>query len=341
MKREPIVHLPPFRVEATFAALSETVDWSLATYNVPSHWKETRGAGVRVAVLDTGIDADHADLADAIEAERDFTGGRSGSLDRQGHGTHTAGIIAARRNGVGVIGVANQCRLLVGKVLGDDGSGDASRVAAGVRWAVDQKADIISMSLGSNDASRDLAAAIEEAIAAGVFIICAAGNAGRPNSVQFPARLDAAIAVGAVDRNGRVSSFSSRGDEVDLCAPGEDILSTYPGGYAKLSGTSMAAPFVAGVTALLVARHRHRQSRTPLVSQADLVEHLRRTAIDAGAAGKDPNYGYGLINPDSLLRDEPSPADAAPPIADFRLGPIEINGRRGMLVFVQEGEPRT
>jgi subtilisin family serine protease len=333
-------HLPPFRIESTHSALTETIDWSLAAYHIPNHWKDTRGRAVRVAVLDTGIDLSHPDLADAIDDARDFTASRFGPADQNGHGTHTAGTIAARQNNLGVIGVAPDCRLLIGKVLGDDGSGSSANVAAGIDWAADSGADIISMSLGSPDPDDALLAAIERAVAKGKFIIAAAGNDGRDNSVNYPARWSGTIAVAAVDASGHLAPFSSRGPEVDIAAPGENILSTWlRGTYAKLSGTSMATPFVAGVTALLVALDRqsastsvsaecgvrnaesrkytsHSELRTPnsalesLRTIADLRDHLARTAIDAGPTGCDPGYGWGLINPDSLLEPEqtiPSP----------------------------------
>jgi subtilisin family serine protease len=301
--------LPPYRVEATFAplALAEIIDWGLALLNVPDHWKRTQGAGVRVGILDTGIDESHQDLAAAIDEVRDFTRSRHGPADRSGHGTHVAGIVAARQNGGGVIGVAPQARLLIAKVLGDDGVGSSAAVAAGLDWACDNGADVISMSLGSPQPDMQLRTAIERAAAKGVFLITAAGNAGRSNSVNYPARWRETVAVAAVDRNGRLSRFSSRGPQVDIAAPGQDVLSTYhDGGYARLSGTSMAAPFVSGVAALLVSLHRDAQlARTPLRTIADLREHLRRTARDAGPTGHDPGYGWGLINPNGLLSREP------------------------------------
>src|SRR6185437_4984179 len=136
--------LPPFRVEATFTALSETIDWGLTAYQIPDHWKATRGKSVKVAVLDTGIDEAHPDLKDAFDDARDFTRSRFGPIDRHGHGTHTAGTIGARQNDIGVVGVAPDCRLLIGKVLGDDGSGSSATVAAGIDWACDSGADVIS-----------------------------------------------------------------------------------------------------------------------------------------------------------------------------------------------------
>lgn len=325
-----ICRLPPFVVQAAFVSLAEVVDWGLAAYGVPGHWRLTRGQGVRVAVLDTGIEADHPDLADALDDARDFTRSPSGPIDRLGHGTHVAGVIGARRNETGVIGIAPECRLLAAKVLGEDGSGGAEGVAAGIDWAAGAGADVLSMSLGSPEPSPRIAQAIERAVEKGKFVICAAGNRGRPNSVDYPARWPTTVAVGAVDRNGCVARFSSRGDEVDVCAPGEDVLSTYVGGgYAKLSGTSMAAPFVSGVVALLLAKHRLHGGVTAVGNQAELLAHLARTATDAGPAGKDPNYGYGLINPASVLAAQAAPRDAA-----VEIGPLWVNGVEGVLVFV-------
>lgn len=323
--------LPPYSVEATFVSLSETVDWGLANYDIPKQWRDTQGGGVRVAVLDTGIETSHPDLAGSVDDARDFTGSRYDCEDRVGHGTHVAGTIGARRNDQGVVGVAPECRLLVGKVLGDDGSGSGQSVAAGLDWARDAGADIISMSLGSSRPDQDIKDAIGRAVDAGMFVVCAAGNDGRPDSVNYPARWPETLGIGAVDRHGRVARFSSRGDQVDVCAPGQDVLSAYlDGGYAKLSGTSMATPFVSGVVALLVAKHRDLGGATPIDTQAQLVDHLCRTATDAGPQGKDPNYGYGLINPDSVL----AIAEGGDNDTPFEIGPLRVNGVEGTFVFV-------
>ena len=329
---EPIFRLPPLAVETTYRSLSETIDWGLSMVGVPEQWQQTRGQGIRVAVLDTGIDENHVDLAEAIDDARDFTRSRSGPIDKQGHGTHVAGTIAARQNDVGVIGVAPECRLLVGKVLGDDGSGTAAGVAAGIDWACDSGAQIISMSLGSARSSEVIHAAIVRATEKGRFVICAAGNDGRPSSVNYPGRWSNTIAVAAVDRSGRVTRFSSRGAEVDVSAPGQDVLSTYlNGGYAKLSGTSMAAPMVAGVVTLMLSKHVNHGGRTPVTNTHQLREHLRRTSTDAGPRGHDPAYGWGLINPASMLRGGDGAAGS-----ELSIGPLQVNGIEGALVFVPE-----
>ncbi|MDZ4820124.1 MAG: S8 family peptidase [Planctomycetota bacterium] len=356
MRNSTPVKLPPYRIETTFSAqsLAEVTDWGLAAYAIPQHWRNTAGQGVRVAVLDTGIQLDHPDLADAIESSRDFTSNRNGAIDRNGHGTHAAGIIAARQNGRGVVGVAPLCRLLIGKVLDDSGQGSSEAVAAGIDWACKQGVDIINLSLGSDQPDSTLLAAIRRAIAEGRWVIAAAGNDGGANAgasrVNYPARWSETIAVAAVDRNGRLSQFSSQGPEVDIAAPGQDVLSTFiNSGYAKLSGTSMAAPFVAGVAALLLSLHRlASDARTPLNDIQALREHLLRTAQDAGPTGHDPGYGWGLINPTQLLieplpttppQTEPpphqpgNPQDRIPPVV---IGNITLNDQPGVLVF----EPR-
>lgn len=339
----PVFGLPPYTVREVVPALAETVDWGLKLLNVPAAWQTSRGAGVRVAVLDTGIDAAHPDLAGAVDDARDFTGSRHGPADANGHGTHCAGVIGARRNDGGVIGVAPDCRLLVGRVLDAGGSGDGAWIAAGIDWACAAGAEVVSMSLGSPAPDERIGAAIERAVALGRFVVCAAGNSGRPDDVNYPARWKGRprpqrdnIAVAAIDRAGSVARFSSRGPEVDVAAPGVDVLSTFlRGGYARMSGTSMATPFVAGVVALVLAKHRQAPaSRTPLVSIADLREHLRRTARDAGDAGKDDEYGYGLIDPTTMLADEPDGGPATDPLFELAGFKIYMPARAGDLLSI-------
>ena len=321
--RGPIYRLPPVTQNAVFLAkdVTETVDWGLRQFGVPDQWSRTMGAGVKVAILDTGIDDKHPDLAGSIVAMQNFSRSPFGAIDRNGHGTHCAGIVAARKNGLGVIGVAPEVSLAIGKVLGDDGSGYDVDIARGIRWAIDQKVDVISGSFGSPVPSPAQQAAIDSATAAGIFVIIAAGNDGQPDSVGYPGKLPNVVAVAATDQNGNLADFSSRGPEVDIAAPGVDILSTWPGGrYSSLSGTSMATPFVSGVVALMVAHHRAPGAHnTDLRTVDDLLDHLKRTARDAGQAGRDDGFGWGLIDPAKLLAEDtaapapsPTPAPAVP-----------------------------
>lgn len=275
----------------------EQVNWAGSILGIPEVWSQTMGEGVKVAVLDTGIDLDHPDLEEGIVATEDFTG--DGVEDINGHGTHCAGIIGARLNQTGFVGVAPKVDLLVGKVLGNDGSGAFHWIADGVLWAVEQGASIISMSLGGPYSSNRLYQAIHVALAKGAMVICAAGNEGSlfQNSIGYPGRYGGVLTVASHDENGNRSGFSSRGGEIDVMAPGSNIWSTFKdGGYAELSGTSMAAPFVAGLAALIVSKHQSTdQNDTPLENNEDLKNHLLWMAAHPGY--HDNEAGYGPLQP--------------------------------------------
>ncbi|NET48882.1 MAG: S8 family peptidase [Merismopedia sp. SIO2A8] len=272
----------------------ERVNWAGTILGIPNVWSQTMGQGIKIAVLDTGIDLDHPDLVDGIIDTKDFTG--DGVEDINGHGTHCAGIIGARLNNVGFVGVAPRSELLIAKVLGNDGSGAFAWIADGVLWAVEQGADIISMSLGGPVSSHRLYQAIQVALAKGVMVICAAGNEGSlfQNSIGYPGRYGGVITVASHDENGNRSGFSSRGGEIDVMGPGSNIWSTYvDGGYAELSGTSMATPFVAGLSALLLSKHRQpgNSNNTPIDNNEDLKNHLLRMAAHPGYHSNETGYG--------------------------------------------------
>lgn len=279
----------------------ERVNWAGAILNIPEVWKLTQGDGIKVAILDTGIDRDHQDLKEAIIDAEDFTG--DGIEDEDGHGTHCAGIVGARLNGVGFIGVAPKSQLMIGKVLDNDGSGTDSWVTEGIYWAVESGADIISMSLGGPISDPELYKAIQFAHFYGRHVICAAGNEGAlgRNTIGYPGRYGGVITVAAHDMNGNPSGFSSTGGEVDVMAPGSNIWSTYKhGSYAELSGTSMATPFVAGLAALIASKHKAVQSNsTPLDNSEDMKQHLLRMASHPGF--HDNKTGYGPLIPFSYF----------------------------------------
>lgn len=298
----PEFRIPHFNVQQLVVACSETVDWSLTEFDIPSLWKKTTGKGVKVAVLDTGCAVLHPDLKDQLLDAVDFTNSKVGPADTNGHGTHCCGVIAAQRNKVGIVGVAPDAKLLVGKVLGDGGAGSVDTIVKGIEWAVSKKADIISMSFGAHVSDKRLQKAIEYAYSKNVLLIAAAGNEGPgPQTVGYPARYPQVMSVAAIDPNRKVAKFSSRGPEVDIAAPGVDILSCYPPkNYAKLSGTSMATPFVAGVVALLLSYDRAKGINR-INNTMELIEAVKATSFDAGSQGFDNEYGWGLINPKGLI----------------------------------------
>lgn len=232
------------------SALSEVADWGLVATGIPDAHKLTKGAGITVAVIDTGY-AVHPDLEGNVLPAIDLTGDNTNGVDGNGHGTHVAGIIAAAENDIGIIGVAPQAKILPIKVLDNGGHGGFPNIELGIRAAIAANVDIINLSLGAPfTPPSTLYAAVREAYEKGIVIVAAAGNDS--SAVNWPAKFDEVIAVAALDKDGKMARFSSRGPEVDAGAPGVDIYSTYLNSqYALLKGTSQAAPFIAGCVALI------------------------------------------------------------------------------------------
>ncbi|QKS73355.1 S8 family peptidase [Paenalkalicoccus suaedae] len=251
------------------------------------------GNGIRVAVLDTGIDRSHPDLQANVRGGYSvFTdvANRDPYFDGDGHGTHVAGTVAAARNGVGVIGVAPNASLYAVKVLNNNGSGSLAGIAQGIEWSVNNNMNVINMSLGSSQGSSILQAYTDLAYQRGILVVAAAGNsgnaAGNTDTVNFPARYSSAMAVAATDQNNRRGSFSSTGPTVEISAPGVGVLSTLPGNrYGSLNGTSMAAPHVAGVAAQV-------WQAKPNLSNVQLRQLLNSTATPLGSSFQ---YGSGLV----------------------------------------------
>jgi subtilisin family serine protease len=270
------------------------------------------GLGIKVAVIDTGIDCTHPDLAPGCVYGANFVVSTAPPFDDYGHGTHVAGIIGARDNGLGYIGVAPEVQLYAVKVLNSFGSGSWSSVAAGINWAVTNHMHVINMSLGGTSYSQALADAVTAARAAGILVVSAAGNRGCCNTVTYPAKLPDSMAAAAVDRRDAWASFSSTGPELDVAAPGVSIHSAVPtgscslcdaSGYNSLSGTSMASPHVAGVGALLMSRGRTNVEARSLIDG---------TAKDVGDPGFDQLSGNGRV--DAFLAANGTPMPSPPPI---------------------------
>jgi type VII secretion-associated serine protease mycosin len=283
--------------------------WALDKTSFQATWTTTEGTGVIIAVVDSGVRADHEDLNGMVLPGIDLVSGGDGRTDPNGHGTHVAGIIAAQAgNARGIAGAAPDVRILPVRVLGADGSGQSSNVAAGIVWAADRGARVINISLGGSSPSDGMLDAMNYAIAKGAVVVAAAGNNGTTgNQPVYPAAYGPAIAVGAVEANLMHASFSSTGSYIDLSAPGADIVSTWsstPNAYARMGGTSMAAPFVSASAALLIAAN---PGQTAVQARAA----LEQTASDLGAAGRDDVYGFGLVDPRAAVNRALPPAGAA------------------------------
>lgn len=254
------------------------------------------GLGVKVAVIDTGIDLTHPDLQANIVGRYNAINTTKSANDDNGHGSHVAGIIAGIDNSIGGLGVAPKASLLAVKVLDRSGNGYYSDIIEGIQWSMNNGAQVINMSLGGPTDLQSLHDAIIVANNRGIVIVAAASNSGPgDNTVEYPGKYPEVIAVSATDSANLIANFSSRGPEVDLAAPGVSIYSTYKGGaYATLSGTSMASPHVAGVAALIIASGR-------ATSPADVRALMQQTADDLGVSGPDSLYGYGLVDAEEAV----------------------------------------
>jgi len=282
--------------------------WGVAHIGAgPVHVGENKGAGVKVAVIDSGIDYTHLDLDTNFAGGHDFVNDDTNPMDDNGHGTHVAGTIAAEDDDLGVVGVAPEASLYGLKVLNASGSGSWSDIIAALEWAVNNGIQVTNNSYGSSlNPGGMVRAAFDNSAAAGILHVAAAGNSGNPkgkgNNVGYPARFDSVIAVAATDSSDNRASFSSTGDTVELAAPGVAINSTQLGGeYVEFSGTSMASPHVAGTAALVIA-----------AGITDVRTQLQTTADDLGDPGRDKHYGFGLVDADEAAGTPPPPPNDTP-----------------------------
>jgi subtilisin family serine protease len=300
--------------------------WGLAKINCPAAWDRTTGSpSITVAVIDTGVDLDHPELAPLIVAgtdmvdlgpnptppagfrfEGDFQGRDNNPQDEVGHGTHVAGTIAClSNNGVGVAGVTWSCHIMPVRVLARivnisnpadvRGTGSSADIAAGIRWAVDNGARVMNLSLGGPSDTQVERDAIAYAIAHGVVVVAAMGNSYQQgNPTSYPGAYPNVVAVGAIDQSDHRAAFSQTGPHIDISGPGVGVLSTvWNNGYTTMSGTSMATPHVAGVAALVL-------SCNPSLTGAQVADILRQTARPLRDNPTDPipnnNYGFGCVD---------------------------------------------
>lgn len=276
----------------------------LARIGAAKAWDVTLGdPRVVIAVVDTGVDMNHPDLkTKLVPGYNVISQGQTPPQDDNGHGTHASGIAAAATdNKVGIAGTAPNCKLMPIKALDAEGGGGVMDVALGILWAVDHGAHIVNLSLGGPDNSVTVERAIKYALRKDVAVVVAMGNEST-DEARYPAASPGVIAVGSVDWERNLSDFSNRGQWTSVVAPGTQIFSTMPvsssfmtdvegfqSGYDFMDGTSMAAPMVAGVVALMKSRH-------PRLRPAEIKARLEATAIDLGQPGFDTAYGHGMVN---------------------------------------------
>ncbi|MFF2216698.1 type VII secretion-associated serine protease mycosin [Streptomyces antibioticus] len=336
--------------------------WSLQRVLLDELWSRSKGAGVRVAVIDTGVDVKNPQLTAAVDAKSGRNllpkglkdedgdpierGKENGTTDTVGHGTKVAGIIAARpAAGTGFVGLAPEATIIPIQQNDAEGHGTTDTLAEAIRYAVRAKAGVINISQDTSNAvkpSDDLEKAIDEALAQKIVVVASAGNDGLDGNVKetYPASYDGVLAVAASDRNNERAAFSQSGDFVGVAAPGVDMISTVPsGGHCSDNGTSFSAPYVAGVAALLKARHPDWTAR-------QIVAQIEQTA-ERTIAGHDRLVGWGVVDPVRALTEDDRPIESpdpqnglsraeAPTAAKFQTGetPDERNTRLATYVAV-------
>lgn len=252
--------------------ISYTIPSGIKLMNAKKMWDiGYTGKGVKIGILDTGCDINHICLSDRIVKHKNFTdvGKIDDVTDNVGHGTHVAGIIGANRHPKGITGVAPESDLYIAKVLNKN-EGSYKSITEGIKWCIEEKVNIINMSLGGGEDDVNLHNAIKEAIKNNICIVCAGGNDGdgRADTIEigYPAYYDETISVGAIDMNNRIAKFSDSNYRMDIVAYGFGVMSCFPGNrYAQMSGTSQASPMIAGTLALIrqwFMKEFHREPNT-------------------------------------------------------------------------------
>lgn len=335
---------PDGRIHAIDVELDNS--WGVKHIGAGNVHAYNKGSGVKLAIIDTGVDYNHPDLNGNYAGGYDFVNNDTNPFDDNGHGTHVAGIAAAEDDGAGVVGGAPEADIYALKVLDAGGNGYWSDFMAALEWAANNGMQVANMSLGASRDAPGVHDAVKAAYNGGVLLVAAAGNSGNPggrgNSIEYPARYEEVIAVGATDQNDTRASFSSTGDQLELAAPGVGITSTIPdGGYESYSGTSMASPHVAGTAALVIASGITDTNGNRRVND-EVRLLLQQTADDLGASGKDSQYGYGLVDADEAA---PPPAGNQAPVANAGL---DQNVKTGSTVYLDgtasydpDGDPLT
>ncbi|QQZ58690.1 S8 family peptidase [Paenibacillus sonchi] len=308
------VELQPFQTADVTRHIKE-IPKGVQMIQAPAFWEKGQyGRGVKIAVLDTGCDKDHPDLKDRIVGGRNFTdddgGNKESFKDYNGHGTHVAGTIAATKNDNGVVGVAPEASLIILKVLNREGSGRPEWIAEAIDYAIEQQAQIINMSLSAGAGHEAMHEAIKRAVDKGIIVVCAAGNSEK-NEKRYPAAYNECTSVGAVDFSGKQAHFLTENNEVDITAPGVNILSCYPldlvpnrnEPYKVISGTSMSSPHVAGALALVLNYYQSETQFNRTLTEDELYAQIVRCTLPLGSPKTSEGNGLLFLTARELLAE--------------------------------------
>ncbi|MER5180193.1 type VII secretion-associated serine protease mycosin [Streptomyces sp. NPDC002896] len=358
----PPAHADSFSDQCTFPNKKYSGrPWALQRVLLDELWRQSKGQGVRVAVIDTGVDVTSPQLTNAVDVRsgRNFLppkddkgdpidrGNAYGTTDTVGHGTKVAGIIAARSaEGTGFVGLAPQATIIPIKQNDAEGHGTAGTLARAILYAIQARADVINISQDTSNAVEPapvLKQAVDEALARDIVVVASAGNDGLGGNVKrtYPASYDGVLAVASSDRNNERASFSQSGEFVDVAAPGVDMISTVPkGGHCADNGTSFSAPYVAAVAALIKAKH-------PRWTQREIVAQIEQSA-ERSVAGHDRLVGWGVVDPVRALTEDDHPVESpdareglakaeAPTPAKLQLGETADERNARLATFVAVG----
>ena len=319
------VRLPKFRVEQLFTALSQSVDWGLEQMKISQIWPKTKGAGIKIAVLDTGCPAKlsqagvatiHPDLRhNVILGECLSFVPNEDIYDYQGHSTAVCGVIAAEDNQLGFVGYAPEAKIITYKVLDKNGAGSLRWIENALKKCIETKPDIVSMSLGSIMDTPLMHTLVKKLDSMGIPVICAAGNGADFEGVNYPAKYDEAFAIGAYDKELNIADFSAIGDELDFAFPGVDIETTWLDfGYTKISGTSFACPACTGLVALIMAEKKAAgMNFSECQNTIWLYNELKNLATNPKKlADQTSDWGWGYIDVQKLIDDTEKFEDPKP-----------------------------
>ncbi len=281
-KKDQVSLLPHTRTEVygLDPSSAQMIGWEIKKLNIDRQWTYSEGRGVVVAVIDTGCDLEHIDIKNNLLKGINIIDKSKDPQDDNGHGSHVCGMIAAENNGLGMVGVAPQVKILPVKALNSKGDGSLQDVINGIIWSADAGADFITMSLGTSNTSDGLEKAIAYASLKGSVVFAAAGNSGEKTEILYPARYKNVISIGAIDEHLNRTSFTCSGEDLDFLSPGHNVFSIAPNnGYAIMSGTSMSNPFAVGCACLLLS-HNRQHKRFSLRSAQDYIDVLSKVCID-------------------------------------------------------------